>query len=112
MSRMFNFTPTCYAAEFAEHGYVHIRQGLREEFYTQLVRSVQVSFQKNHMKDFALGEKQQAIFEFPEAGHYDMRPPPTLFRQTIKTALDPRSRSGSPFTCRRAQPWCSIPIMM
>ena len=71
MSRMFNFDPDRYADEFAERGYVHIPEGLPEEFYSRLVRYVEEEFNKKHLKEFARGDKQQAMFEFLEPEHYD-----------------------------------------
>jgi hypothetical protein len=71
MTRMFNFDAHSYAAAFAEHGYVHIRGGLPEAFHARLVKYVEDSFDKKHLKDFARGDKQQAMFEFLEPEHYD-----------------------------------------
>lgn len=71
MSKMFNFDTENYADAFAEHGYVHIPNGLREEFHAQLVKYVEDSFSKKHLKDFARGDKQQAMYEFLEPEHYD-----------------------------------------
>ena len=71
MSRMFNFDPNRYADEFAEHGYVHIPEGLPEEFHSRLLRYVEEEFNKKHLKEFARGDKQQAMFEFLEPEHYD-----------------------------------------
>jgi hypothetical protein len=71
MSRMFNFDADSYADAFAEHGYVHISEGLLEDFHSKLVRYVEDSFEKQHLKEFARGDKQQAMFEFLEPEHYD-----------------------------------------
>jgi len=71
MTRMFNFDAHSYAAEFAEHGYVHIPGGLPEAFHARLVKYVEDSFDKKHLKEFARGDKQQAMFEFLEPEHYD-----------------------------------------
>ena len=68
---MFNFDSNSYAEAFAEHGYVHIPEGLPEEFHARLVKYVEDSFDKKHLKDFARGDKQQAMFEFLEPEHYD-----------------------------------------
>jgi hypothetical protein len=68
---MFNFDPNRYADEFAERGYVHIPEGLPEEFHSRLVRYVEEEFNKKHLKEFARGDKQQAMFEFLEPEHYD-----------------------------------------
>lgn len=71
MSRMFSFDASKYAKEFAEHGCIHITQGLSEEFHARLVKYVDESFHRNHLKDFARGDKQQAMFEFLDPEHFD-----------------------------------------
>jgi hypothetical protein len=71
MSRMFNFNAENYVDAFAEHGYVHVPNGLPEEFHAQLAKYVDDSFGKKHLKDFARGDKQQAMYEFLEPEHYD-----------------------------------------
>ena len=71
MSKMFDFDAHSYIDEFAERGYVHIPGGLPEDFHAQLVKYVEDSFDKKHLKDFARGDKQQAMFEFLEPEHYD-----------------------------------------
>jgi hypothetical protein len=71
MPKMFDFDPHSYADVFAEHGYVHIPGGLPEDFHARLVKYVEDSFDKKHLKDFARGDKQQAMFEFLEPKHYD-----------------------------------------
>ncbi len=70
MPNMFNFRADEYADAFAEHGYVHIPGGLSEAFHARLVQYVEDSFAKKHLKDFARGDKQQAMFDFLEPGHY------------------------------------------
>jgi hypothetical protein len=71
MGKMFNFDPASYADAFANRGYVYIAKGLTQEFYGQLVKHVDGSLGKNRLKDFALGDKQQALYEFLEPNHYD-----------------------------------------
>ena len=71
MSKMFDFDANKYADAFAEHGYVHIPEGLPSDFHARLVKYVEDSFDKKHLKDFARGDKQQAMFEFLEPEHYD-----------------------------------------
>ena len=71
MSRMFNFDPLRYADSFAEDGFVHIENGLKEDFHAQLVKYVEDRFSEKHLKEFARGDKQQALYEFLEQGHYD-----------------------------------------
>ena len=36
--KLFNFDPQNYSAMYAQHGFVHIQQGLTKEFY-QLLRA-------------------------------------------------------------------------
>lgn len=71
MPKMFSFDPTAYAETFLERGYAHISPGLRPEFLANLLRYVDDSFDEKHLKDFARGDKQQAMYEFLEAEHYD-----------------------------------------
>src|ERR1700720_3140819 len=71
MSKMFDFDARSYADAFTEYGYVHIPEGLPEDFHARLVKYVEDSFDKKHLKDFARGDKQQAMFEFLEPEHYD-----------------------------------------
>jgi hypothetical protein len=66
--RIFNFNPAQYAEHFAKHGYVHIRGGVTQEFYDKLVRQVEHNMKNKVMKEFAIGDKQQAMYEFPDDG--------------------------------------------
>lgn len=69
-TQMFNFDPAKQAEHFARHGYVHIRRGLTEEFYSKLVKQVDEYTRTRVQKEFALGDKQQAIYDFPDDGQY------------------------------------------
>ena len=71
MSKMFNFDPLRYADAFAEDGFIHIESGLKEDFHAQLVKYVEDKFSEKHLKEFARGDKQQALYEFLEPEHYD-----------------------------------------
>ena len=71
MSTMFNFNPETCAEAFAENGFIHIDNGLRKEFHHDLVKYIENSFNDKHLKDFARGDKQQALFEFLEPDHYE-----------------------------------------
>ena len=79
MAKMFAFDPASYADAFAARGYVHIVEGLTQEFYDRLVRYTDESSSKNRLKDFALGGKEQTLYEFLEPDHYDE------LRQTVAT---------------------------
>src|SRR5262245_17555789 len=68
--RMFNFDPTRFSEQFAREGYVHIRGGVTESFYAKVVEQVEQSLKTRLMKEFAIGDKQQAMYEFPEGGDY------------------------------------------
>jgi hypothetical protein len=68
--QLFCFDPARYAAHFAEHGWVHIRAGVTEDFYRKMVAQVEESMRSKVMKEFAIGDKQQAMYEFPEGGDY------------------------------------------
>jgi hypothetical protein len=71
MTKMFDFDADNYVDTFAQHGYVHIPEGLPEDFHARLVKFVEDSFDEKHLKDFARGDKQQAMYEFLEPQHYD-----------------------------------------
>jgi hypothetical protein len=69
-NKMINFDPAQYSEAFARDGYVHIRQGVTEEFYAKMLNQVEENIRARSMKEFALGSKQQAIYEFPSDGDY------------------------------------------
>jgi hypothetical protein len=62
---LFTFDPAHYASLFAAQGYVHIREGLTEEYYQALVEQVEDHLRRHRLEQFALGDKQQALYEFP-----------------------------------------------
>ena len=66
--RMFDFDPAVYAAQFAKDGYVHIRGGVTPSFHRKVVAQVEESLKTKLMKEFAIGDKQQAMYEFPRDG--------------------------------------------
>ena len=68
--QMFTFDPGDYAEHFRREGYVHIPGGVSEAFYAKLVKQVDENMKSRTMKDFAIGDKQQAMYEFPEGGDY------------------------------------------
>jgi hypothetical protein len=65
---MFSFDPARYAGQFAREGYVHIRGGLTDSFYRKVADQVEQSMKMRTMKEFAIGDKQQAMYEFPDDG--------------------------------------------
>lgn len=68
--QMFTFEPGVHADHFRREGYVHIPGGVSEAFYAKLVKQVDENMKSRKMKDFAIGDKQQAMYEFPEGGDY------------------------------------------
>ncbi len=70
MNKMFAFNPADYAATFAAKGYVHIPGGLDAEFHRQLVGQVQAMREANRLKEWAIGDKQQSLYEFPTGHDY------------------------------------------
>lgn len=67
---MFSFDPKDYTKEFAENGFVIIPQGVTEQFHEIMVEQVENYQKAKVLKEFALGHKQQSLFEFPEEGDY------------------------------------------
>lgn len=70
MSRMFDFDPSSYAAQYASDGFVHIRSGLTEDFHRLLTTQLDELLEANRLENFAIGQKQQALYEFPSDGDY------------------------------------------
>jgi hypothetical protein len=68
--QMFTFNPGEYAEHFKREGYVHIPGGVSEAFYAKLVKQVDENMKSRKMKEFAIGDKQQAMYEFPDGGDY------------------------------------------
>src|SRR5687767_948007 len=66
--KMFNFDPGKYARHFASEGYVHIPGGVTEAFYQKMVRQVEHNMQNRVVKELAIGDKQQSVYEFPDDG--------------------------------------------
>ncbi len=72
-NKIFCFNPADYAEQFATEGYVHIKQGVTEDFYRKMAQQVEESMKSKTMKDYAFNDKQQAMYEFPpcpEGGDY------------------------------------------
>jgi hypothetical protein len=70
MKGMFAFDPRAHAPAFGGTGFVHIPQGLTEEFFQVLSRQVDEYLQGELLKEFAIGDKQQALYQFPPGGDY------------------------------------------
>jgi hypothetical protein len=66
MKRMFTFDPGSYAAAFAAREYVRIPHGLNPEFLAGLQRQVGINLETGLMANFAIGDKQQAMYQFAD----------------------------------------------
>lgn len=66
---LFKFDPAQYADHFAKEGYVHIPGGVTDAFYQKMVRQVERDMRTKVAKEFAIGDKQQAVYEFPDDGN-------------------------------------------
>lgn len=69
-TRLFTFNPAEYADAYAREGYVHIKSGVSKEFYERMSKQVNEYISTRVMKEFAIGDKQQAMYEFPSDGEY------------------------------------------
>jgi hypothetical protein len=63
--KLFNFDPQDYSASYAEQGFVHIRRGLTAAFYQLLRTQVDEYLLSRRLEKFALGDKQQSLYQFP-----------------------------------------------
>jgi hypothetical protein len=68
-NNLFTFDPADYAEQFEKEGYVHIRGGVSEAFYRKMVEQVEQNMQTKRLAQFAIGDKQQAMYEFPDDGN-------------------------------------------
>lgn len=65
MTRLFSFDPADFADQFAREDYVCIPQGLTEAAYQYLSRQVDEYIEARRMPEFARGNKQQSLYDFP-----------------------------------------------
>jgi hypothetical protein len=64
--KVFDFDPADYADHYAEHGWVHIKNGQSPEFHAALENFVDTEFGANKVEGATIGgQKQQALYEFP-----------------------------------------------
>src|SRR5262245_28067518 len=70
MPQMFNFDPADYADVFADQEYVHIPNGLSAHYYDVVRAQVEEYLRTQIMKNFAIGDKQQALYQFPDNHDY------------------------------------------
>ena len=69
--KMFDFDPAFYAPAFAERGFVHIPRGLTEGFFELLAAQVEGCLRGGLMPAFAVGDKQQAVYQLPRGPDFD-----------------------------------------
>jgi hypothetical protein len=67
---MFAFQPSQFAGEYASRGYVHIQKGLQAEFLEKLTRQVNDHLEVTRMKEWAINDKQQSLYSFPDDADY------------------------------------------
>src|SRR4051794_17035524 len=67
---MFDFDPRRYAPLLAAQDYVHVPQGITQAFYEVMCRQVDEYYDANRLSQYARGDKQQALYEFPSPAHY------------------------------------------
>lgn len=70
MQRLFSFDPKKYAATYAAEGFVHIPNGLDAGFFKSLTKQIDKILEGERLKQFAIGDKQQALYEFPDGANY------------------------------------------
>jgi hypothetical protein len=70
MTGMFSFDARDYAATFASQGFVHMPQCVSEEFFQVLSKQVDDYLRGELLADFAIGDKQQALYQFPPGRDY------------------------------------------
>lgn len=65
--KIFAFDPADHRSHYAEHGWVHVRNGIAPEFFEALRRFVDDSFGSHKVEGRAIGgRKEQALYEFPK----------------------------------------------
>ena len=64
--KVFDFDPADYADHYAEHGWVHIKNGQSPEFHAALKQFIDTEFGANKVEGATIGgQKQQALYDFP-----------------------------------------------
>lgn len=68
--KVFDFAPADYAGQYREQGYVHVREGVSQEFHEYLLNFV-AELEKHRIGELkGLGDKEQALLEFPDDVDY------------------------------------------
>src|SRR5690242_16764720 len=70
MQPMFAFDPQRYRSAFATEGYAHISGGLTTAFLALLAKQVEDYLKGELIKNFDIGAKQQALYQFPPGQDY------------------------------------------
>jgi hypothetical protein len=64
---VFDFDPRDYAGVYRDEGYVHIREGMSQEFHAALVEYAERELMSHKLDDFAIkGKKEQSLYDFPD----------------------------------------------
>ncbi len=64
--KIFAFDPADYRDQYAERGWIHIRDGIDPEFLAYLKEYTARRFEEKHVEGKAIyGAKEQALFDFP-----------------------------------------------
>src|SRR5256714_14372189 len=65
--KVFDFDPRDYAGAYRDEGYVHIREGMSQEFHAALVEYAERELMSHKLDDFAIkGKKEQSLYDFPD----------------------------------------------
>jgi hypothetical protein len=65
--RIFAFDPAEYRDQYAEQGWVHIKEGINDEFLAELREFTQQSLLATKLDQFAIkGKKEQSLYEFSD----------------------------------------------
>jgi len=70
MNRMFGFDAAAYSPRYDSHGFVHIRGGQTRQFHEKLSGQVERFLEANRLGEWHIGEKEQALYEFPDDADY------------------------------------------
>jgi hypothetical protein len=66
MQRIFSFDPIAYRDQYADQGWIHIRNGISAEFLDVLRDFTRKSFEEHKVAGRAIGgTKEQSLYEFP-----------------------------------------------
>lgn len=69
--KIFDFDPSDYADIYRAQEWVHIREGVSEEFHRMLLQYAENELNDHLLGDFAIkGKKEQSLFEFPKGVDY------------------------------------------